>query len=102
MELKINSYFNGTINGVDFDNEETFMVTGNILECIEKTKKFKIKDSNITECIKKAVVETYNAGGEISKFEKYCTGNIVKGHSRIFPWSGGPYTELNEKVSKWL
>lgn len=102
MKIKINEYFEGSINGVKFNNEESFLIVGDILNCLEDSMDTEIDSNEVVKILKQAAIVCYTNGYSMNDFEKSCITNIGKGHKAFLPKPpNSPYKGLNMMLMNW-
>ena len=79
MESRVNQFFNGTINGVEFDTQALYYATEIILQGIEEKKGIPVNDEVLTADIKNALEDYYfNVDGYVDLEEVgYATYNNI-------------------------
>lgn len=100
MDCKISSYFFGTINGIEFRNENNYMSVGNILYTIEEMYGKFYNRQALVKILRDAYALCMINGVPVDIFEETCVGNIKRGSHKFLPKSVPEFKDMNAAIEE--
>ena len=107
MKNRIIHEFSGEINGVEFNQKETYNITATVLNGLEKSFNIEIEDKAFTEELRSEIGEAFNWCGP-SEFQDYLSDFIYNidqienlNDDKLFP-DTDYFTDLNKILKEYL
>lgn len=108
MKNRIIQEFSGEINGVKFNQKETYNITAAVLNGLEKSFNIEIEDKAFTEELRSEIGEAFNWCGP-SEFQDYLSDFIYNidqienlNKDELFSKYADYFNNLNDLIRKYL
>lgn len=108
MKKQVIHEFLGKINGVKFNEKETYNITGTILNQLEICFNIQVEDENFTKKIRNEIGEVFN-WCELTEFENYLSDFIYNidqienlNKDELFPKYADYFNDLNDLIREYL